>query len=113
MEDGVDQGKVGEGLREVAKVLATVWVDLLAVELEGSRKRKQLGAELPRLVELPDLAQGRAHPEPADGEGAPPALKPVIGFRDLVAEYQAVHGQLVADGQHRRADAWVVGGEEA
>ena len=70
MEDGVDEGEVGERLGEVAEVLAALWVDLLAVQLEGSGEREQLRAELARLVELPDLAQCRDQPEGADREGA-------------------------------------------
>jgi hypothetical protein len=38
MDYGVDQRQVGEGLREVAKLLAAVRVDLLAIEIKGARE---------------------------------------------------------------------------
>jgi hypothetical protein len=72
----VDEGEVGEGLREVAQVLAAVRVDLLAVELQRTGEGEQLGAELAGLVDLADLAQRGDQPERADGERALLAVKP-------------------------------------
>ena len=37
----------------------------------------------------------------------------VVGLLDLVAQHQAVHGQLVGDRQHRGADPRVVRRQEA
>src|SRR5512132_1484643 len=56
VDDGIDERQVGEGLWEVAKLLAGVRVDLLAVELKSARKGKQLGTELAGSLVLADLA---------------------------------------------------------
>src|SRR5512133_855066 len=56
VDDGVDQRQVGEGLREVAKLLAGVRVDLLAVEIERACKGKQLGTELAGSLVFANLA---------------------------------------------------------
>ena len=108
----VDQGQVGEGLREVAQVLAGVGVDLLAVQVERSGEGQQLGAQLAGPVVLTDLAQRRHQPERADRERPLLALEAVVGLLHLVAQHQPVHGQLVGDGQHGGPDPRVVGGQE-
>ena len=55
---GVDQGQVGERLREVALVPAGAGVDLLRVEQQRAGVRQHLFAQVPRLSLLADLGQG-------------------------------------------------------
>jgi hypothetical protein len=113
VEDGVDQGEVGEGLGEVAQMLAAVRVDLLAVELERPGERQQLGAQLVGEPMLADLAQRRDQPEGADRERALLAAEPVVGLFHLVPQHEPVDGELLADCHHRGPDARVVGRQEA
>src|SRR4051794_17275272 len=108
----VDERQVGERLGEVAQVVPGVRIDLLAVQLERTRERQQLRAELARLVVLTDLAQRGHHPEGADRERALLAAEPVVGLLHLVAQHEPVDGQLVADRLDRRPDTWVVRWEE-
>ena len=109
----VDQRQVREGLREVAEVPAAARVDLFRVELQRARVRKQLLAQLPRPVELADLAQRRDEPERADRERALLPLKPVVGLLGAVAKHHSVDRQLVGDREHRGSHARVLGRKEA
>jgi hypothetical protein len=98
MHDGVDQGQVREGLREVAKVPTVVRVDLFGVEQQGTDELKQFGAQRSSLVDLADLAdldQGGNQPEGADGEGALLPVEAVIGFLDPIPQDQFVFTELV------------------
>ena len=97
VDDGVDQRQVGEGLREVAKLLTGMRVDLLAVEIKGPREGQQLGTELPGSLVLTDLAQRRHQPEGTDRKTALLPGEPVVGFLDLVAQHQIVHRELVGN----------------
>src|ERR1017187_7338047 len=66
VHDGVDQRKVRECLREVTEVAASGRVELLSVQSEWTRMRKQLLAESAGACQLPDLRQRRHQPERAD-----------------------------------------------
>ncbi len=54
-------------------------------------------------LDLADLDQRRHQPERADGEGALLAGQAVVGLLDAIPQHQPLLGQLVGDGQHRRA----------
>ena len=88
-------------------------IDLLGVEPQGAGERQELLAQLPGPVVLPDLDQRRHEPERADRERALLARQPVVGLLDAVAQHEAVDGQLVGDGEHRRPHPRVVGRQEA
>ena len=109
---GVDQRQVGERLREVAQVPSGARLDLLGVQMQRAGERQQPLAQVLGPVDLADLDQRRHQPERADGEGALLAGQPVVGLLDAVAQHQPVLGELVGDGQHRRAHPRVVGGQE-
>ena len=113
VHDRVDQRKVGEGLREVAQVAAGARVDLLGVETERAGVGEQLLAEVTAALDLADLDQRGHEPERADREGALLAGEAVVGLLDAVAQDEPVLGQLVGDRQHGRADALVIGRQEA
>ena len=113
VRDRVDQGEVGEGLREVAEVAARGRVELLGVEAERARVLEQPLAELAAAPALADLEQRRDEPERADQEGPLLAGEAVVGLLGAVAEHEAVLGQLLGDRQHRRAAALVALGQEA
>src|SRR5215211_5171302 len=110
---GVDQCQMGEGLREVSKLLAGVRVDLLAVQIQFTCEGQQLGTELASSLVLTDLAERRHQPEGADRKAALLAGKSVVGFLDLVAQHQLVNGELVGNRQHGVSDDRVVGRQEA
>src|SRR6266545_2462433 len=92
---GLDQGQVGERLREIAHVLAGAGVDLLRVQLQRPGERQQLLAQGACALRFTDHGQRTHQPEGADGEGPLLALEPRVGPLDLVAQDQAVLGQLV------------------
>ena len=110
---GVDQREVGERLRVVAEVLPGRDVDLLRVEQQRSGERQQLLEQRTRPFDLADDRERGNQPEGADRERPLLAGEPVVGGVDLVAEHEAVLGQFVGDRQDRRADTFVVGGQEA
>jgi hypothetical protein len=113
VRDGVDQGEVGEGLGEVAEVPAGARLELLRVEVEPAGEVEQPLAERPRPRRLAYLREGGDEPEGADQEGPLLAAQPVVGLLDLVAEDEAVSGQLSLDRLDGRADPRVIGREEA
>src|SRR5690242_19355944 len=76
---GVDEGEVGEGLREVAEVLTRAGVDLLRVEVERPGERKELLEQLPGPGGLADHRERGDEPERADGERALLAAQAVVG----------------------------------
>src|SRR5690606_14590437 len=67
--DRVDQGQVGEGLREVTQMPSIARIDLLGVELEWAREAEQTFAQPRGAGQFSDLHQRRHQPERADGEG--------------------------------------------
>ncbi len=110
---GLDQREVRERLREVAQVPAGVGVELLGVEPERRRDAQQALHQVARVLQLADDRQRRDEPERADQERALLARQAVVGLVGLVAQHEAVLGQLVADRQHARAQPLVVAGQEA
>ena len=68
VHDGVDQGQVRKGLREVTQVAAGPRVDLLAVEQQRAGVGQDLLADVPGALVLADFGQRRDQPERADGE---------------------------------------------
>src|SRR5207248_5368500 len=109
----VDQRQMSERLREVAQVSATARIDLLGIQRQWTRKRQQLFAQLARADMLANLRKRRYEPERTQDERAFVAAEPVVGLLDTVAQHQAVLGQFVGDREHRRADAWIVGRQQA
>src|SRR5204863_7313148 len=95
VHDGVDERQVRERLREVAQLPARARVDLLAVEQQRAGVGQDLLADVTGPLVLADLAERRNQPERADGERALLAGEPVVGLVALVAQHQAVPGQLV------------------
>ena len=80
----------------------------------ASRRPPAAARRAPRArAALADLRERRDQPEGADQEGALLAAEAVVGLLDLVAEDEAVLGQVVGDRLDRGAHALVVGGEEA
>ncbi len=111
--DRVDQGQVGEGLREVAEVAAAARLQLLGVEVEPAGGLQQPLAQGPCPLLLADLRERRDEPEGADQEGALLAAQAVVGLLDHVAEDEPVAGQVLGDRLDRVANARVVGTQEA
>ena len=87
---------------------AGVGVELLGVQAQRRGHREQALHEVARALALADDGQGRDEPERADEERALLARQPVVGLAGLVAQHEAVLGELVGDGQHARAQALVV-----
>jgi hypothetical protein len=112
VHDRVDLGQVRERLREVPEVAPGVRVDLLGVQQQRAGQRQQLLAQRAGACHLADLGERRDQPEGADRERALLTAEPVLGFRDAVAQYQFVLGELVRDRQHRRAHPRIVGRQE-
>src|SRR5437763_1009763 len=113
VHDRVDERQVREGLREVAEMAARPGVDLLGVQVQRRGVAQQLLAQVPRSLGLTDLAQRAHEPERADRERALFLAEPVVGLVDAVAQHEAVEREVLADRQHRRLDALVVGRQEA
>ena len=63
VHDGIDQRKVGEGLREVPQVTAGMRVDLLGIQEQRTGLGEQLLAQRPGAGHLPDLGQRGDQPE--------------------------------------------------
>src|SRR5689334_1831330 len=65
VHDGVDEGQVREGLREVAQVASGARIDLLGVEVQARREPEHLLAQGPGAIVLADLGQRADQPEGA------------------------------------------------
>ena len=113
VHDRVDQRQVRERLREVPEVAAARRLDLLGVEAERAGERQQPLAQLAGAAAVADLRQRGDEPERADREAALLAREAVVGLLRAVAQHEPVVGQLVGHRQHGRADARVVGRQEA
>src|SRR5216117_1586004 len=72
VHDGVDEREVRERLRKVAEVASAARVDLFRVELQWTRMRQELLAQVACVVDRTDLDERRDEPERADREGALP-----------------------------------------
>ena len=105
VHDGVDEREVRERLREVPEVAPGSRVDLLRVEQQRAREAQHPLAQLAGQRRLADLGERAHEPERADRERPLLAGQAVVGLLDLVAQHEAVDGQLVGDGHHGRADA--------
>ena len=69
---------------------------------------------LVRAVEFADRDECRHQPEGADGEAALAlAVEAVVGLLGPVAKDEGSVGEVISDGEDRRADPFVVGGQEA
>ena len=90
-----------------------VGLQLLGEEVEPAGRLEQPLAELAGPPALADLRERRDQPEGADQEGALLAVQAVVGLVDLVAEDEAVLGQVVGDRVDGRPHPRVVGGQEA
>ena len=112
VDDRVDQGEVGERLREVTHLPAGARVDLLRVQVQRAGQRQQLLAQLLRPFALPDLAERGHQEERADRERALRVGHAVVHPASVVAQHQPVHRQLVGDGQDGGPDAGVAGRQE-
>ena len=103
---------MGEGLREVAQVVARVDVELLGVEAERRPDAQQALHQVAGALGLADDGEGGDEPERADQERALLAGQAVVGLVGAVAQHEPLLGQLVGDRQHAGPQARVVPGQE-
>ena len=101
VQHGVDQGQVGEGLREVAEVAP-------AARRRAPRRRGRAGSPS-TAASRRAAGRGRARRSGPSADTSQneqmvkvPSSpdKPVVGLLDAVAQHEAVVGQLVGDGAH-------------
>ena len=97
---------------KVAEVPAGLGVELLRVEAERRCHSEQLLHQVACLLQLPHDGERGDQPERADQERPLLAREPVVGLVRLVAEHEAVLGQLLGDRLHGRPQPLVVPGQE-
>ena len=105
---GFHQCEVGEGLREVAEVPAGAGVELLRVEPERRADAEEPLHQVAGALHLADDGERGHEPERADEECSFLAGEPVVGLIRVIAEDEAVLGQLVGDRLYGGAEALVV-----
>src|SRR5215217_7620257 len=110
-DGGVDQRQVGEGLGEVAQLLAGL-ADLLGVQAQVVGVGEHLLQGQPGLLQAAGAGQGVHVPEGADREGPLVAAQAVGGGGRVVAVDQAVGDQLAVHRVQGRQPQRVARGHE-